>query len=91
MLGFILVAEFIYPIILKKNIFIVDLTVFLLAIITGQIVSSIIIVSYPLIIIPEIYIALIVIAQVIIFTIFSFKPPRISLFKDSVDDKYGIK
>ncbi len=91
MLLFILIAEFIYPSILKKNVLAIDLSVFFLAIVTSQVVSCFVITNQQQIIIPDSYIALVLVIQVIIFTLFSFRPPRIPLFKDSVDDKYGIK
>lgn len=90
-LVFILIAEWIYPAILKRNILIIDLFVFFIAILIGQIVSYLLILKDSMVIIPDIYIALIILAQVFIFAIFSFKPPKLPLFKDSVDGKYGIK
>lgn len=90
MFVFILVAEWIYPSILKRNILILDLLVFFVAIALSQTLSYLWFAGqiYAL---PVELCWLIIAVQTAIFAAFSFWPPRLPLFRDSVDGKYGIK
>lgn len=90
MILFILIAEWIYPKILKKNVLILDLAVFLIAIILSQI-TSYYLYTNTLFELPLGAILLIIFGQSAVFTILSLKPIKLPLFRDSVDGKYGIK
>ncbi|WKZ31130.1 MAG: DUF6512 family protein [Candidatus Dojkabacteria bacterium] len=90
MILFILVAEWIYPRILGKNVLVLDLAVFLIAIILGQLTSYFLYINTNFEL-PMWVILLVIFGQSIIFGILSFKPLRLPLFRDSVDGKYGIK
>lgn len=90
MLGFILIVEWIYPAIIKRNILAIDLLVFFVAIALGQLCA------YGLQVADTIQFSTVtalclVAAQTIIFALFSFLPPRLGLFRDSTDGKYGVK
>ena len=89
MIFFILIAEWIYPAILKRNVLVLDLLVFFVAILGSQLVSYAVFNSS--IKIEDWLLIIIAITQTIIFAVFSFKPPKINLLRDSVDGKYGIK
>ena len=91
MLACIVVVELIYPAILKRNVLILDFVVFFLAILFGQIVSYLIMTNYGQIIVYEYWIFFVIIFNALLFYIFSFRPPKISIFRDSVDGKYGVK
>lgn len=90
MIAFILVAEWIYPKFLKRYVLAIDLTVFFVAITISQLSSYWIYEKTPWDA-SVIYLLLIILLQIIIFGTFSVKPPHLPLFKDSVDEKYGIK
>lgn len=90
MMLFILITELIYPLILKKNIFILDLLIFLIAICISQLLSYYIS-TQTNINFPNFISYILILFQTILFIIFSFKPLKINIFKDSVDNKYGIK
>lgn len=90
-LGFILISELIYPAILKRNILFIDLLIFFIAILIGQLVSYFILQSYPDFYIMNELLILIFLFTASIFALFSFRPPRFGIFKDSVDGKYGVK
>lgn len=86
-----LVIEIVYPSVVKKNIFVLDLVVFFLAITVGQLFSYFFMTRYSETNLPVSYSIAILGFQTGIFALFSFFPPRIPLFRDSVDGKYGIK
>ena len=73
-----------------KHIFIVDLLIFCIAIIASQIIS------YRLILIDKKYLIInvlggfIIIITLISFSLFSFFPPRLKLFKDYSSGEYEI-
>lgn len=90
MIVFILLAEWIYPAVLKRNVLLLDLLVFFFAIVISQLVSYIFF-GFESFKLSDLLLLLIVMAQVLIFAWFSFRPPRWQLFRDSVDGKYGIK
>jgi len=89
-IAFIVVTELIYPRILKRNILAIDLVVFFLAILLGQMSSYYIIQNNIELMIPNIIIAFILLVNIGIFMYFSIKPPEISFFKDSISGRYGI-
>ncbi len=91
MLVFIVVVELIYPAVLKRNVLILDFIVFFLAILFGQLVSYFIMGNYAQIIVSEYLILGVILFNAFLFYIFSFKPPKIAIFRDSVDGKYGVK
>lgn len=90
MFAFILVAEWIYPAMLKRNVLALDLLVFFIAISLSQILSYLWVTNnvYTL---PVEIAWLAIVIQTAVFAAFSFWPPRLPLFRDSVDGKYGIK
>lgn len=90
MMFFILIAEWIYPTILKKNVLFLDLLVFFVAISLSQFVSYALFSSTG-IYLPEVIIILIISLQIIIFAVLTFWPLKLPLFRDSVDGKFGIK
>lgn len=87
----ILIIEWIYPKITKKNILIIDLIVFFVAIALGQFVSYLVMTTRSDINFSNQLLIIIVIAQTFFFTILSIRPPRLNLFRDSMDGLYGIK
>lgn len=90
-LGFILITELIYPSILKRNVLAIDLFIFFVAILFGQLVSYFVMQNYPDFKINDVLIVFILLFNSAIFALFSFKPPKLGIFKDSVDGKYGVK
>lgn len=91
MIAFILVAEWIYPAMLKRNILILDLLVFFIAILISQLVSYYLPIINSSLVLSDLLVGLIILIQIFIFAFCTFKTPRLPLFKDSVDGKYGIK
>lgn len=91
MIFFILITEWIYPKIVKRNILLIDLFIFFVAILISQLSSYFIFNNLEAIKIADVAIFVIIFIQTLIFTLFSFKPPKLELFRDSVDGRYGIK
>jgi hypothetical protein len=87
---FILITEWIYPRFTKKNILIIDLMIFFLAISFGQLISYLLMTRRSDIDLSDLTVISIILIQTIIFTVFSLKPPRLNLFKDPVEDLYGL-
>jgi hypothetical protein len=86
----IVVLYYLYTAILGHGLLIVDIAIFVVAVIVGQLVSYRLLIASPL---PERLnrfapIALAVLG--ILFVLFTFYPPQIPLFKDSVTGGYGI-
>jgi hypothetical protein len=87
----IVVLFYSYTAILGHGLLIVDILIFVVAVIVGQLVSYKLLMASPL---PERLnsfapIALAVLC--ILFVLFTFLPPHLPLFKDSVTGLYGIK
>jgi len=79
-----------YTAILGQGLLIVDILIFVEAVIVGQLVSYNLLVTSPL---PKRLnrfapIALVILA--IIFVLFTFYPPQLPIFRDSVTGAYGI-
>lgn len=86
----ILVLYYTYEAILGHGLLVVDISIFVVAVIVGQLVSYKLLVASPL---PERLnritpIALVVLG--ILFVLFSFYPLHFPLFRDSVTGGYGI-
>lgn len=86
----IVVLYYAYTAILEHGLLIVDIAIFVVAVIVGQLVSYKLLIASPL---PERLnrfapIALAVLG--ILFVLFTFYPPQLPLFKDSVTGGYGI-
>jgi len=86
----IVVLFYSYTAILGHGLLIVDIAIFVIAVVVGQLVSYRLLIASPL---PERLnrfapIALVILG--ILFVLFTFYPPEISLFKDSVTGGYGI-
>jgi protein-S-isoprenylcysteine O-methyltransferase Ste14 len=79
-----------YTALLGHGLLIVDIAIFVVAVIAGQLVSYKLLMASPL---PEklnrfVPIALAVLG--ILFVLFTFYPPHLPLFRDSVTGGYGI-
>jgi hypothetical protein len=86
----IVVLFYSYTAILGHGLLIVDILIFVIAVIVGQLVSYKLLVASPL---PERLnrFALIALAVLgILFVLFTFNPPQLDLFRDSVTGAYGI-
>ena len=86
----IVVLYYAYTAILGHGLLIVDIAIFVVAVIVGQLVSYKLLTSSPL---PERLnrFALIALAILgILFVLFTFYPPHLPLFRDSVTGGYGI-
>jgi hypothetical protein len=86
----IVVLFYAYTAILGHGLLIVDIAIFVVAVIVGQLVSYKLLIASPL---PKRLnrfapIALVVLG--ILFVLFTFYPPHLSLFRDSVTGGYGI-
>ena len=86
----IVVLYYAYTAILGHGLLIVDIAIFIVAVIVGQLVSYKLLTANPL---PKRLnrfapIALVVLG--VLFVLFTFYPPQIPLFKDSVTGGYGI-
>ena len=86
----IVVLYYSYTAILGQGLLIVDILIFVEAVIVGQLVSYNLLVTSPL---PKRLnrfapIALVILA--IIFVLFTFYPPQLPIFRDSVTGAYGI-
>lgn len=88
--AFIVATELIYPLILKRNILAIDLSIFFIAILLGQMSSYYVIQNNSDLTISTVLLVLILIVNIGIFLYFSIKPPRMSFFMDSTNGKYGI-
>jgi hypothetical protein len=86
----IVVLYYVYTAILGYGLLIVDIAIFVVAVIVGQLVSYKLLTASPL---PEKLnrfapIALVILG--ILFVLFTFYPPHLYLFKDPVTGGYGI-
>jgi len=86
----IVVLYYVYTAILGHGLLIVDIAIFVVAVIVGQLVSYKLLTASPL---PEklnrfASIALVILG--ILFVLFTFYPPHFHLFKDPVTGGYGI-
>ena len=86
----IVVLYYVYTAILGHGLLIVDITIFVVAVIVGQLVSYKFLVASPL---PKRLnhfapIALVVLG--ILLVLFTFYPPHLPLFRDSATGAYGI-
>jgi len=86
----IVVLFYSYTAILGHDLLILDIAIFVVAAIVGQLVSYKLLIASPL---PERLnrfapIALVILG--ILFVLFTFYPPQVPLFKDSVTGGYGI-
>ena len=86
----IVVLYYSYTALLGHGLLIVDIAIFVVAVIAGQLVSYKLLMASPL---PEklnrfVPIALAVLG--ILFVLFTFYPPHLPLFRDSVTGGYGI-
>ena len=91
-ISFIVIFFYTYTGILGKNYFILDITSFILAIIFSEIIA------YQIMILPEVsnsnlnnLVAIGIGILLFFFVIFTFFPPKIQLFQDSITKEYGIK
>jgi hypothetical protein len=86
----IVIIFYAYTAILGDNLLIFDVLTFIIAVFIGQIIS------YKILILPEksknsIIISWIaIIMLVIIFVVFTYYPPELQLFQDSINEQYGI-
>ncbi len=87
---FIILLSFIYKLIFHNHNILVSITIFYFAIFLAQILSYIKITSNNVSQKNEEIAKYIVIIIFILFVIFTFIPPKISLFKDEVTSTYGV-
>lgn len=79
-----------YTTLTKRNILAIDICTFVVAVIVGQLVSFTLL-TYE--VLPQIFDALGLAAVILLaaaFAIFTFYPPHLPIFEDSVTDNYGI-
>jgi peptidoglycan/LPS O-acetylase OafA/YrhL len=73
-----------------KNILAADISLFVIAVILGQLLSFRILTSPELSGNIQILAAAIIFALIIIFSVFTFLPPQLPIFKNPIDGTYGI-
>ena len=86
----IVVLYYAYTAILGHGLLIVDIAIFVVSVIVGQLVSYKLLIASPL---PERlnrFAPIALAALGVLFVLFTFYPPQIPLFKDSVTGGYGI-
>ncbi len=89
MVIFIPVVFYSYTAVIGESIFLIDIGSFMIAVIIGQIVSYRLY-GYKLPKIAEIGAIIAMIMLAIIFVVFTFYPPQLPIFQDSVTGLYGI-
>lgn len=86
----IIIFFYSYTAILGRNLLILDISIFILSIYLGQIISFNILTMPPL---PDLLTslsALIIVILIIMFSLFTYFPPKFSIFKDPIGGGYGI-
>lgn len=86
----IVVLFYSYTAVLGYNTLVMDILIFVVAVILGQVISYKILMSQEL---PHMWNRVAVAAVIflaILFIVFTFYPPHLSIFQDSVTGRYGI-
>jgi hypothetical protein len=86
----IVVLFYSYTAILGHDLFEADIAIFVVAVIVGQLVSYKLLISSPLSGRLNRFAPIALAVLGILFVLFTFYPPQLSLFKDSVTGGYGI-
>lgn len=79
-----------YTALTKRCILAIDICTFIVAVIVGQLVSLLLLTYGEL---PQIFESFGIVAVILLataFAIFTFRPPHLPIFKDSVTGNYGI-
>ena len=79
-----------YTSITGKSIFAIDITIFIVAVIFGQILSYSLLTKKQILIQMSIIALAFLIALAIAFTVFTYYPPNLQIFQDSLTKGYGI-
>lgn len=87
---FIPVVFYTYTSFTKHSILWVDITTFYLAILLGQWLAYQIRILEPIGLYMDLMAAILVIIILTLFVIFTFYPPRLEIFRDSIDHTYGV-
>lgn len=86
----ILIVELIYPKVVGRNVLVIDLVIFFVAILLGQVVSYFLIRDSILSV--EISISLLILISIsVCLSYLTFFPPKLDMFRDSITGSYGIR
>lgn len=86
----IIILFYSYIAILGRNSLLIDISIFILSIFLGQIISFNILLMPPLPVFLTSLSALVIVILIIMFSLFTYFPPRFTIFKDPVKGGYGI-
>jgi hypothetical protein len=86
----IVVLYYAYTAILGHGLLVVDIAIFVVAVIVGQLVSYKLLIASPLPKRLNRFAPITLAVLAILFVLFTFYPPQLSLFRDSVTGAYGI-
>jgi hypothetical protein len=86
----IVVLYYVYTAILGHGLLIVDIAIFVVAVIVGQLVSYKLLMASPLPTRLNRFAPIALVVLAILFVLFTFHPPRFALFRDPVTGGYGI-
>lgn len=86
----IVILFYSYTAIIGHNFLIADIFIFVLSIFLGQLISFNLLTAPPLPSFLGSLSAFIIVILIIQFSLFTFFPPKLSIFKDPVSGKYGI-
>lgn len=86
----IIVLFYSYTAILGRNILILDISIFILSIFFGQKISFKLLIMDPLPSFLTSLAAYIIVVLIILFSLFTYFPPKLAIFKDPVKGGYGI-
>ena len=84
------VVFYAYKAILGKHFLVIDISLFFVATAIGQILSYFIISGASISSILEMAGKIWILFSAVIFAVFTYKPPKVLIFKDTVCHKYGI-
>jgi hypothetical protein len=87
----IIVAVFYgYTALTGSHILWLDIVLFGLAVVVGQMISFVLMVGPPFRPKARIVACMILVLMIVVFSLFSYLPPRLPLFRDSSTGQYGI-
>lgn len=86
----IIVLFYSYTYILGRNFLVMDIFIFVLSIYIGQKISSVILTMPKLPSFLTSISVLVIVLLIIQFSLFTFLPPKLAIFRDSTNGKYGI-
>jgi hypothetical protein len=79
-----------YTAILREDLFVLDITIFIVAIIVGQLVSYKLLTGPEYSAIPQLVPLVVLIVLVVAFSTLTYFPPHLPLFQDPISGGYGI-